>query len=284
MKLTRHWIIGLLLILSAGLQAQAQTKDLVILHLNDTHSRIEPTPESDPKFPDRGGMARIEAIVNKVRQENENVFFFHSGDFVQGTPYFNVFKGQAEVSIMNLMKVDAAAIGNHEFDYGLDVLKEIVETANFPILSTNLDFSKTVLAGLTHKYIVWVKSGVRIGLIGLTPDPDGLVAKVNYEGMEYIDPIEAANQTAAFLRNEKGCDLVICLSHLGYFAKEDAMGDITLAKQTRNIDIILGGHTHTYMEQPVSFENLDGKQVIISQVGERGLVVGRLDIEMEENE
>ncbi|MDL2223402.1 metallophosphatase [Bacteroidales bacterium OttesenSCG-928-M11] len=279
MKLMRNWTIGLLLILSSiGLQAQ----DIVVLHVNDTHSRIEPTPESDPKFPNRGGMARINAIIEDVRSKNNIVFFFHCGDFVQGTPYFNVFKGKAEVDILNFMKLDAATIGNHEFDYGLNTLKDIVQQANFPFITTNLDFSQTALAGMTHKYILWVKEGIRIGVVGLSPEPEGLVAKVNYEGMKYLDPIVSANETADFLREEKDCDLIICLSHLGYFEKEEEMGDITLAKQTRNIDIILGGHTHTYLEEPVYIKNKDGKTVTISQVGERGLSVGRLDIKMEE--
>jgi 5'-nucleotidase len=267
-----------LLILFLTVQIQAQeSKQLVILHNNDTHSRIEPLPEKDPNYPNHGGIVRQNACVEEVRRENKNVLLFHCGDFVQGTPYFNLFKGQAEIACMNFMKYDAACLGNHEFDYGLDNLAEMIKAATFPLIATNLDFTGTVLEGLTRKYLILHRDNLKIGVIGLTVSPEGLVPLSNYEGMKYLDPIRAANETAGYLKEEENCDLVVCLSHLGYFPKEDNIGDITLAKESHDIDIILGGHTHTFLIFADSRLNSDGEQVVINQTGDRGIFMGRLD-------
>ena len=259
----------------------AQEKSLVILHFNDTHSRIEPTPLNDARNPDKGGVVRQETYIREVRKEEKNVFVFHSGDLVQGTPYFNLFGGEVEIAVANLMKMDASCLGNHEFDNGLGFLAKMIHRAKFPFIATNLDFTGTILEGQTKKYLILKRGGLKIGIIGLTINPDGLVAKKNYEGVKYLDPIESANQTAAFLKKEKKCDLVICLSHLGYYPKEDILGDVALAKESRNIDIILGGHTHTFLQQPDRRTNLDGKEVVIQQAGANGIDVGRLDVELE---
>jgi 5'-nucleotidase len=276
----RNWIIGLVLILNS-FQLQAQ-KEIVVLHLNDSHSRIESLPYSDPNYPNIGGVVRWGAYIDEVRNDNKNVFLFHCGDIVQGTPYFNVFKGRAEIAIMNYLHFDAACLGNHEFDYGLDTLKRMIETAQFPFVATNYDFSKTVLNGLTKEYVILHKNGLKIGIIGLGVQPEGLIALGNYKGMKYLDPVETANKTAAYLKEKEGCNLIVCLSHLGYYSHEKIVGDLILAQQSRNIDIILGGHTHTFMEKPLLVPNLDGKEVIINQTGDRGIYIGRLDIEMKE--
>jgi len=259
----------------------AQEKQLVILHLNDTHSRIDPMPLNDARNPDKGGVIRQETYIQSVRKETKNVFVFHSGDMVQGTPYFNMFGGKAEMAVANQMKLDAACLGNHEFDNGMDFLVGMIRQAKFPFIATNLDFTGTPVEGLTKKYLILKRGGLKIGLIGLMISPEGLIAKKNYAGMKYLDPLETANQTAAFLKNEKKCDVVICLSHLGYYPAEDRLGDITLAKKSRNIDIILGGHTHTFLQQPVRQTNLDGKEVIIEQTGSYGINIGRVDVVME---
>ena len=277
----RNWTIGLLLIFSIQVYAQ-DSKNLIILHLNDTHSRIEPIASSDYKNPNTGGVVRLDAYVEEIRKENDAVLLLHCGDIVQGTPYFNMFKGQAEIELMNFTRYDAACLGNHEFDYGLETLKEIVETAQFPFITTNYDFSETILAGLTKEYIVFEKKGLKVGVIGLGINPEGLVTSVNYEGMKYFDPIESANETATYLKEQEDCDLIVCLSHLGYYQDEERMGDITLAKESRNIDIILGGHTHTFFNEPVYVTNLDGKKVVINQTGEKGINIGRLDITLNE--
>jgi len=259
----------------------AQEKSLVILHFNDTHSRIEPLPRNDARNPDKGGVIRQETYIQDVRKDTKNVFVFHSGDLVQGTPYFNLFGGEVEIAVANLMKMDASCLGNHEFDNGLDFLAKMIRMAKFPFITTNFDFTGTHLEGLTKKYLILKRGGLKIGIIGLTINPEGLVAKKNFEGVKYLDPVESANQTADFLKKEKKCDLVICLSHLGYYPAEDHLGDITLAKKSRNIDIILGGHSHTFLQQSDRQRNLDGKEVIIQQTGAYGINVGRVDVVME---
>lgn len=260
----------------------AQEKSLVILHFNDTHSRIEPFPLNDVRDANKGGVIRQESYIQEVRKESKNVFVFHSGDMVQGTPYFNFFKGEIEIAVANQMKIDATCLGNHEFDNGLDFLAKMIRRAAFPVITTNFDFTGTPIEGLTKKYFILKRGGLKIGIIGLTINPDGFVSKKNYEGVKYLDPLESANQTAAFLKKEKKCDLVICLSHLGYYPNEDQLGDITLAKNSRNIDFILGGHTHTFLQQPDRRTNLDGKEVIVQQTGAYGINIGRLDIVLEE--
>ena len=272
------WLV-LFLLFGGQLRAQ-ETKNIVILHNNDVHSRIEPMPESHPNYPNLGGVVRQQAYVEEVRKENKNVLLFSCGDFVQGTPYFNLFRGQVEIACMNFMKYDAACLGNHEFDNGLDSLAKMIRSAHFPIISTNLDFTGTALDGLTTKYLILERDGIKIGVIGLTINPKDLVTPANYQGVTYLDPIQTANEIAAFLK-EKGCDLVVCLSHLGYYPSEDRVGDITLAKESRNIDVILGGHTHTFLVKADSRLNLDEKEVLINQVGDRGIYMGRWDIVME---
>ena len=268
----------------------AQDKSLVILHFNDTHSRIEPYPLNDTLFANKGGVVRQETYIEEVRKESKNVFVFYSGDMVQGTPYFTLFGGEVETAVANEMKTTASCLGNHEFDNGLDFLAQLIRRANFPFITTNFDFTGTPVEGLTKKYLIVKKDGLKIGIIGLTIDPEGLVAKKNFEGVKYLDPLESANQTAAYLKKEKKCDLVICLSHLGYYSEgknnddinlAKKRGDINIAKNSRNIDIILGGHTHTFLQQPDRELNLDGKEVLIQQTGAYGVNVGRVDVVME---
>lgn len=249
-------------------------KNIVILHTNDTHSRIEPLPETDRTAPGKGGAERRAVYINQVRNEHKNALLFDAGDFLQGTPYFNLFKGEVEVEAMNRMKYDAATLGNHEFDYGLEVLKKVVRQATFPIVSSNYDFSETVLDGLTKPWLIIRKDGVRIGIIGINIQPKGLIAAENYEGMKFLDPIETANRLAAELRSKHKCDMIVCLSHLGY------QDDIKLAESTRNIDLIIGGHSHTFMKEPDIRKNPDNKDVMIYQTNGRGVYVGRIDVEL----
>jgi 5'-nucleotidase len=274
---------GLAILLSVALPVivPAQEKTLVVLHLNDTHSRIEPFPENSGAYSGKGGMARLDNYVNTVRRETKNALLFHSGDFVQGTPYFNRYRGAAEIAAANLMRTDAACLGNHEFDNGMEFLAQMVRQAKFPFVATNLDFSNTPLDGLTKKHHILLCDGIKVGIIGLTIDPKGLVAKANAAGVTYLDPVESANQAAAYLKHSEQCDLIICLSHLGYYPDEERTGDITLAKNSRHIDLILGGHTHTFMPEPDRRTNADGQEVIINQTGAYGVYIGRIDIRME---
>ncbi|HTN67981.1 MAG TPA: metallophosphatase [Dysgonamonadaceae bacterium] len=263
--------IILLLSLTLGLHSQ----NLVILHTNDTHSRIEPLPETDRFAPNLGGIERRAAYLDKMRNENKNVLLFDAGDFLQGTPYFNMFKGEVEVKAMNMLKYDAVTLGNHEFDYGMEVLEDVVKKATFPIVSSNYDFSETAINDYIKPYHIIYKEGVKIGIIGANIDPVGLIASENYDGVIFHTPTETLNKTAEMLRNELNCDMVICLSHLGY------RNELELAENSRNIDIIIGGHSHTFMTKPSFRKNLDGEEVLVFQTAGRGMYVGRIDVELQ---
>jgi len=250
-------------------------KSIVILHTNDTHSRIEPVPESDRIAGNKGGVVRRINYIEQVRKENKNVLLFDAGDFLQGTPYFNLFKGEVETEAMNLMRYDAVTLGNHEFDYGLEILEKVVSRAKFPIISSNYDFSGTPLNNLIKPYLILKKDGVKIGVIAINIQPRGLIASGNYEGMKFLPPERVANELALKLKTTDRCDIVICLSHLGYTADKRLVG------QTRNIDIIIGGHSHTHMKTPDILKNIDNKNVMVFQTAGRGIYVGRIDVELE---
>lgn len=252
-------------------------KKITILHTNDTHSRIEPLPQTDRYSPNKGGVLRRANFIDIVRKENKNVLLFDAGDYVQGTPYYNLFRGEVETRAMNMMKYDAGTLGNHEFDYGLEGIKELLEWAEFPIISTNYDFSETELTKLPIPYTIIKKDGVNIGVIGLNVQPLGLIATSNYTGMKYLDPLETGNLWATKLKEEHNCDIVVCLSHLGY------VSDKKLAEESKNIDIIIGGHSHTFMQEPDIIKDADNKDVLIYQTQGRGVYVGRIDIELENN-
>ncbi|MBF0576264.1 bifunctional metallophosphatase/5'-nucleotidase [Dysgonomonas sp. GY617] len=266
--------ILLFTLLCAGLMVSAQKK-IVVLGTNDTHSRIEALPESDKSYGGMGGVVAREAFIAEVRKQNPNVLLFDAGDFVQGTPYFNLFHGRVETQAMNLMKYDAGTLGNHEFDYGLDTLKMIVDRLDFPILNCNYDFSRTVLKDDIKPYIVLNRFGLKIGVLGVGVDPEGLVQKNKYDGMEFKPIISSVNFYAKILKDSKKCDLIICLSHVGYNS------DIQLAEQSKNVDIIIGGHSHTYMEEPDMRKNLDGKEVMIFQTGKNGAYVNKIEVELD---
>lgn len=250
-------------------------KKITILHTNDTHSRIEPLPETDRYSPDKGGVLRRAKYIDEIRREEKNVLLFDAGDFVQGTPYYNLFRGEVEVKAMNLMKYDAVTLGNHEFDYGLEGLKRLIKWAEFPIISTNYDFAETDLIEVPKQYIIIKRDGVKIGVIGLNVKPNGLIASANFTGMKFMDPLETGNKWATMLKEEEDCDMVVCISHLGYTS------DKQLAEMSRNIDIIIGGHSHTFMEEPDIIKNADNEDILIYQTQGRGVYVGRIDIELE---
>ncbi len=267
-----HLLLIIFLSFSVGIWGQVK---LVILHTNDTHSRIEPVPATDKRNANLGGVERRAAYFDSVRKDNKDVLILDSGDFLQGTPYFNMFKGEVETEVMNLLRYDATTLGNHEFDYGLNTIASVARRAKFPIVCTNYDFTGTPVEGLTKPYIILKKGGVRIGIIGIGIQPKGLIASANYEGMRFLAPIPTANQYATLLKEERKCDIVICLSHLGY------TDDINLAENSHNIDFILGGHSHTFMKEAKTVKNADGKDIVIFQNGDRGMYIGRLDVELE---
>lgn len=252
---------------------------LTILHTNDQHSRIEPFDSSYTKNPNQGGFARRASLIQKIRQQENNVLLLDSGDVFQGTPYFNIFGGELEFKLMSMMRYDASTMGNHEFDNGLDGFLKALPHAKFPFICSNYDFKNTILDGKTQPYKIFNKNGIRVGIFGVGVELKGLVGKKSYGETEYLNPIEIAQHYADFLRKEKQCDMVICLSHLGFDYQDDPqqMSDIHLATKTSGIDLILGGHTHTFLDEPQNFINKDQKNVIVNQVGWAGLLLGRLD-------
>ena len=250
---------------------------LTILHTNDVHSHIEAFPANDPKYAGLGGVARRAALVKKIRYENPNTLLLDAGDIFQGTPYFNLWGGELEFKIMSEMGYDASTIGNHDFDNGLEGLEKMLPHAKFPFICSNYDFTDTIMEGKTLSYKIFNKEGIKVGVFGLGIDPAGLVEKKLYGNTKYLDPIQYAARYSYFLKYEQKCDLVICLSHLGYKYKGNKISDIELAKQSKNIDLIIGGHTHTFLNEPLAYRNSDGKEVLISQVGWAGIKLGKVD-------
>lgn len=263
------------------LLAQEDLIKITILHTNDMHSRIEPF--SSGKFKGFGGMAQRSSIIEEIRKKEKNVLLFDAGDIFQGTPYFNYYGGEIEFKLMSEMKYDAATLGNHDFDNGLDGLKKQLKHASFPFLTSNYDFKKTILRNKFKSYKVFEKQGVKIGVFGLGIKLDGLVPKELYKETKYIDPILVANKVSDKLKNKLNCDLVICLSHLGLEYQSNKVSDIMVAKNTKNIDLIIGGHTHTFLEKPIITTNLENKKVIINQVGWGGINIGKIDFIFKQN-
>ena len=254
---------------------------ITILHTNDMHSHIHPFNNGRNKG--MGGMAQRASIINNIRKQEEHVLLFDAGDIFQGTPYFNFFGGELELKLMSEIGYDAATLGNHDFDNGLTGLNNQIHHANFPFLSANYDFSKTILKDKFKAYKIFNKGNIRIGVFGIGIELDGLVPKKLYENTIYQDPIQKANYYAKILKNKKKCDLVVCLSHLGFKYKNEKVSDITLASSTENIDLIIGGHTHTFLKKPVEILNLKKKNVLINQVGWAGINIGKIDFNFKQN-
>ncbi len=276
---------NLLLAEQFDLVSQESAYKLTILHTNDQHSRIEPFDASYTKNPNQGGFARRASLISKIRNEEKNVLLLDSGDIFQGTPYFNFFGGELEFKLMSMMRYDASTMGNHDFDNGLQGFLKVLPNAKFPFICSNYDFKNTILEGKTEAYKIFIKNGIKIGVFGVGVELDGLVGKKNYGETVYQNPVETAQHYADFLRNDKKCDLVICLSHIGfdYQDQPDKISDKHLAARTSGIDLILGGHTHTFLPEPLIFQNKDDKNVIVNQVGWAGILLGRLDFYFDKN-
>lgn len=255
------------------------TKQLTVLHTNDVHSYIDPFPANHPRNPNMGGVARRAALIESIRQENSNVLLLDAGDIFQGTPYFNYYGGELEFKLMSMMKYDLATIGNHDFDNGIEGLYAQLPNADFEFVSANYDFKNTILNGHVKPYKIINKDGIKVGVFGLGIGLDGLVDKKNYKETVYNDPLTVAQDMSRILKHDKKCDLVICLSHIGYKYKDDAekICDTKLATLTKDIDLIIGGHTHTFLDKPTVLKNLEGKDVLVNQVGCYGINLGRID-------
>lgn len=255
------------------------TRSLFIAHTSDTHSCIEPI---SPNFADtaqanKGGYLRRVSLIKQLRREHPNdLLLFDCGDFSQGSVYYNLFKGEVEILLMNQMGYDACTIGNHEFDFGLENMARLFRMAEFPIVCCNYDFSGTPVEGLVKPYIILERAGVRVGILGVSPRMEGLVAQANYQGVEYTKPIKAAQPIVDHLRQKEQCDVVICLSHLGWLEGEE--GDKGFIAGTHGIDVVLGGHSHTYFEHPQYILNSEGHEIVVNHMGKNARFVGTLEL------
>ncbi|KAA9338324.1 twin-arginine translocation signal domain-containing protein [Hymenobacter busanensis] len=268
---------GLGLLGPGVLSAAGSAVHLTILHTNDMHSRIDPFPVNSAQWADQGGMARRAALVQSIRKEQPNVLLLDAGDIWQGTPYFNFFGGELEYKLMSQMGYDAATLGNHDFDNGLEGLQKQLPNAQFPFIIANYDFSQTPLKGRFQPYKVFEKQGVRIGVFGVGIEMAGLIADKNFGATKYLDPIAVAKEQVQHLRGPEKCDLVICLSHLGYKYESAKVDDHKLAAAVPGIDLILGGHTHTFLDTPTVVEGAQGHRTLVNQVGWSGIKLGRID-------
>jgi 5'-nucleotidase len=261
-----------------------QQRHITILHTNDTHSQIEPFKPNHPRNPDQGGVARRATLIEQIRTENKNTLLLDAGDIFQGTPYFNYFGGELEFKLMSMLKYDVATIGNHDFDNSITGLYAQLPNAKFDFVSANYNFKNTVLDTHVKPYRIIIKEGIKIGIFGLGIELEGLVAKKMYKETGYLNPVEITQDITNTLKNEEKCDLIICLSHLGYYYKNnpDKISDLNLAKITKNIDLIIGGHTHTFLPKPTIVKNIDGKNILVNQVGAYGVNLGRIDFYFDE--
>lgn len=261
--------------------ARTETVKLTILHTNDWHSRIEPFPMDGGSNQGMGGAAARVALIDKIRKQEQNVLLLDAGDIFQGTPYFNAFGGELEYKLMSRMGYDLATLGNHDFDNGIEGIIRQLPHATFEFVNCNYDFGTTPLAPYIKPYKIFTKSGIRIGVFGVGVELKGLVPDVLYEGIVYNDPVAPSNSIAAYLKEKEKCDLVICLSHLGYKYGGTKISDIRLAEQSEHIDLIIGGHTHTFLSKPDLILNKKGKTVMVNQVGWAGINLGRIDYTFE---
>lgn len=268
---------------ASGLLHNPEFEHLTILHTNDVHSRVEAFPMDGSRNEGQGGASRRASLIAKIRSQEKNVLLLDSGDILQGTPYFNFFGGELEFKLMSEMQYDVATLGNHDFDGGIEGFHKQLPHANFDFVSANYDFSDTVLHDHVSDYKIIDKAGIKIGIFGLGIELDGLVPEELFLETRYNEPIAIANKTAKLLKEEKKCDYVICLSHLGYKYRSSRVSDVVLAESTENIDLILGGHTHTFLSEPDIRKGLNGDPVIINQAGWGGILLGRIDISFEKN-
>lgn len=252
-------------------------QNIVILHTNDTHSQIEPSDSNVLKYGNMGGYARRMGLIEKIRRENDMVLLFDAGDFSQGTPYYNFFKGKIETQGISKMKYDAITLGNHEFDNGVDSLAARLSETKLPVVSSNYIVKNTLLENLVKPFMIIQKSGIRIGIMALNVNPEGLMMDFHSKGLKFKDPLQTAVEMSTFLKIKQKCDLVICLSHLGSDSTEIIINDFQIAHQTQHIDLILGGHSHSMLENVKTY-NLDGKPVMIAQMEKSGFYIGRIDM------
>lgn len=265
-----------MIVLAAAMSFAAAAQDLTILHMNDTHSHID--PERSGRDAGMGGVVEQAAYIDSVRNAvgRKNVLLLHAGDFGQGTSYFTELNGNIEIDVLNAMQFDAVCLGNHEFDNGMDELARRIRNLDVPVVCANYDFTGSPLEGLIKPYVIVKKSGKKIGVVGVLTDVSSVVARETADMLKYQNPVDVMNHYAEYLKKEKKCDLVICLSHLGYDNKDS---DCELATMVRNVDIIVGGHSHTHLDDLTRVQDLDGKDVIIVSDWKWGLEIGNLSVD-----
>ncbi len=270
--------------LSSVSMKPATTKHITILHTNDTHSHIDPLPKNDPINPNKGGVARRAALIEKIRNENPYTLLFDAGDIFQGTPYFNFYGGELEFKLMSMLRYDAATLGNHDFDNGIEGIIAQLPHASFDFIISNYDMTNTLMNGHISPYKIYFSNGIKIGVFGLGVQLEGLVNKDKYGETVYLDPIEIAQEMENKLHKNERCDLIICLSHIGYDYRDNPnkVNDLKVAAQTSYIDLIIGGHTHTFLPHPTQVTNRAGKTTLVNQVGCYGINLGRVDFFFEE--
>lgn len=262
-----------------ALPSFAGAENLVILHTNDTHSQVDPDERDG-----LGGVGRRMVVIDSVRRAADNVMLIDAGDAVQGTLYFNLYGGAVEQKLMNAMGYDLRILGNHEFDNGVDSLASVLAGADADFLATNYDLSESPLADMFDKYTIKEVGGRRIGFIGINLRPEGMIAEGNYDGVEYLDAVEAANASAWWLRNIEHCDLVVAITHIGYNPSTPP-GDLLLARASKDIDIIIGGHSHDLITpESEKFQsqvpNAVGRDVLVAQVGKAGKNIGEITVDL----
>ncbi len=274
----RYLFVTMALLMMAVMPMAAQDKTLTILHTNDTHSCIYPLNPNlaDTMLAGRGGFIRRIEMLKQERKKDPDLLLFDSGDFSQGSPYYTLYKGEVELKLMNRMGYDAGTIGNHEFDFGMENLAFILRNLRFPIVCTNYDFTGTPCDGLVKPYLIIKRKGIKIGVFGLSPALDGLVDAQKCKGVRYLDPVKTAHDTALMLKRDKKCDLVICISHLGWLDSRE--GDKAMIAGSRYIDLVLGGHSHSYFKTLMYAKNLDGKEIPVDQNGKHAVFVGKLKL------
>tara|TARA_R110000868_G_scaffold4211_15_gene26806 strand:+ start:43993 stop:44901 length:909 start_codon:yes stop_codon:yes gene_type:complete len=259
-------------------------KKITVLHTNDVHSHIDPFPTSHSEFPNLGGLARRATLVDQIRKENPSTLLFDAGDIFQGTPYFNFYGGELEFKLMSMLNYNAATIGNHDFDNGIEGLFAQLPHAKFQLLSANYDFKNTIMNGYTKPYDIYTIDDIKIGVYGLGIELEGLVTKKLFKETTYLNPFEIAQDIEKKLKEDEKCDLIICLSHLGYQYTSDKPDDLKLASKTKYTNLIIGGHTHTFLEKPTIIKNSVQNDILVNQVGCFGINLGRIDFYFDHND
>lgn len=256
-----------------------ESKKITILHTNDVHSHIDPFGPEDGRNSNKGGVSRRASLIESIRAENPNTLLLDAGDIFQGTPYFNYYGGELEFKLMSMLKYDAATLGNHDFDNGVNGLYAQLPHAKFEFISSNYDFTNTVMDTHAKAYKTFNFDDIKIGVFGLGIELEGLVDPLNYKETKYLDPVEITQEMTRILKVREQCDLIICLSHLGYHYKNELnkISDLKLAAATKDIDLIIGGHTHTFLPKPTIVKNSEGENILVNQVGWAGINLGKID-------